>query len=144
MSTSPAQLRYLTDAVSTATPARLVVMLYDRLGLDLRRATEAHAVDDRYTASGHLLHAQQIIAELMSSLRLELWPDGKNLASLYSFILGELIAVNGKPDLARLAKVSEIVSGLRESWSQAGAALQTGTAPVATIGTDSPPMAWVG
>jgi flagellar protein FliS len=141
--TNSAQLRYLTDAVSTATPARLAVMLYDRLGLDLRRAAEAQSGDEPFSASTHLLHAQQIVTELMTSLRLDLWPEGEGLASLYGFLLTELIAVNGAPDPARLAAVTRIVSELRESWSAAGDALLNDAASTPPRpGTEA--MAWVG
>jgi flagellar protein FliS len=141
VSNSPAQMRYLTDSVSTASPARLVVMLYDRLGLDLRRAAEAQHGQDPFAAAGHLLHAQQIIAELMSSLRVDLWPEGENLASLYSFMLTELIAVNTAADPARLAVVSTMVTELRDSWAAAGAALQDASA---VSSTSADHMAWVG
>jgi flagellar protein FliS len=120
VATNGAQLRYLTDTVSTATPARLIVMLYDRLDLDLRRASEAFGKAEPFEAAPHLIHAQQIIAELMTSLRTELWPEGEKLASLYGFLLRELIAINADADAERLAAVTVIVCGLRDTWAQAG------------------------
>jgi flagellar protein FliS len=133
-------MRYLADAVSTATPARLIVMLYDRLGLDVRRAIVAQQRGDRLEASSQIAHAQQIIAELMSSLRPDVWSGAPDLFSLYGFLLGELIAVNAEPDVQRLSSVSEIVADLRESWHQAGLVAQQAAAEDAPTS----PMAWVG
>jgi flagellar protein FliS len=144
VATSGAQLRYLTDTVSTATPARLIVMLYDRLGLDLRRAADAFERNARFEAAPHLLHAQQIIAELLSSLRTELWPGGKDLASLYSFLLRELISVNAEGDVERLTAITEITTELRNTWDEAASVTaatnnaENSTAPAGSA------IAWVG
>jgi flagellar protein FliS len=144
VTSSPAQLRYLADAVSTASPGALLVMLYDRLVLDLRRAADAQEAVDRTIATEQIRHAQQIIAELRSSLRMDGWEGADNLASLYGFILAELIAVNLEPDHRRLRAVEQIVTGLRDSWHQATATvLDAARAP-----SDSNPavrqVAWVG
>ncbi len=40
MSAAALRARYLGDAVATASPQQLLVMLYDRLALDLERATD--------------------------------------------------------------------------------------------------------
>lgn len=122
MTASPAQLRYLADAVSTASPVRLLVMLYDRLSTDLHRAIECQP-EDLAGASAQLRHAQEIVAELRSSLKMDAWSGTEELAGLYSFVLVELIAVQAQPDVARLRKVADIVEGLRDAWRQAGVSL---------------------
>ena len=45
-----ARLRYVTDSVETASPARLLVQLYDRLVLDLNRGEQAMAAGRPWTA----------------------------------------------------------------------------------------------
>ncbi|UQX87946.1 flagellar export chaperone FliS [Jatrophihabitans telluris] len=157
MTASPAQLRYLADAVSTASPAQRVVMLYDRLVLDLRRAGEAHALGDIFAGSEQLRHAQLIVAELRASLRLDDWDGAENLAGLYGFMLAELMAVNVNPDAERLNKVIDITAGLRDAWRTAGAEVINASAAAASAAsaatasrgpgsTDAPPRpaAWVG
>jgi flagellar protein FliS len=153
MSANPAQLRYLADSVSTASPMQLLVMLYDRLVLDLHRAGDAQEAGEPLLAAEPIRHAQLIIAELRSTLRLDVWEGADNLASLYGFITGELIAVNGTPDVARLRTVEAIASGLRDSWrgaaltllEQAKPALSSVTSPAEPAGAGAPrSIAWVG
>ncbi|MGX7681048.1 flagellar export chaperone FliS [Jatrophihabitans sp. DSM 45814] len=149
MTSSPAQLRYLADTVNTASPVRLLVMLYDRLVLDIRRAADAQEASEQIVASEQLRHAQQIVAELLTSLRMQGWDGAENLASLYGFILGELIAVNLTPSPARLRAVEQIVSDLRDSWREAALTVLEATkvAPPADADAIDAPVrhiAWVG
>ena len=111
--------RYGADATATASPAKLVVMLYDRLSLDLTRGRQAQLDGDRETASNQLTHAQDIVAELLSSLDVDAWDGGANLASLYRWLLRELIAANVRMDPARTAACLSVVEPLREAWTQA-------------------------
>ena len=133
MPADPARARYLADAVATATPARRIVLLYDRLWLDIQRAqaaADSAAVADsaEFAARDHLQHAQQIVAELLGSLDVTAWSGAADLASLYSYLLRELIAEVLEPRPGRLAAITKI-SDLRDSWQQAEANLQ---APAAT------------
>ncbi len=61
MNYAAVRARYLDDAVATASPAKLLTMLYDRLVLDLERAETAQRAGDRAGAGPHLLHAQDIV-----------------------------------------------------------------------------------
>jgi flagellar protein FliS len=124
----PARARYLADAVATATPARRIVLLYDRLWLDIQRAQAAQDCGDA-TARDHLQHGQQIVAELLGSLDGSAWTGAANLASLYSYLLRELIGEVVEPQPGRLAAVTKIVSDLRATWQQAEAQLQGGPLP---------------
>lgn len=128
MPVDPARARYLADAVATATPARRIVLLYDRLWLDIQRAQAAQDCGD-VTARDHLQHAQQIVAELLGSLDASTWSGAANLAGLYSYLLRELIGEVLEPQPGRLAAVTRIVSDLRASWQQAEAQLQGGPLP---------------
>ena len=114
---------YLETQVSTASAGSLLVMLYDRLLLDLDRA--AVALENDKPASAHLTHAQDIISELMSSLDVGAWDGAAGLMSLYTFILGETITANVSKDLVKVREVRVLIEPLREAWSQAA----TSTAP---------------
>ena len=72
-----ARLRYVTDSVETASPARLLVQLYDRLVLDLTRGEQALAAGDRAAASEQICHAQDIITELHATLKVDAWSGGR-------------------------------------------------------------------
>lgn len=111
-----ARARFLRDRVMTATPAQRVVMLYDRLTLDLARAGEA---TERIERSGHLGHATQIVAELHASLDQSVGGPAENLATLYTFMITELVAMRATGVTGiRLERVAGIVSKLRSSWVQ--------------------------
>jgi flagellar protein FliS len=140
VTTDPGRLRYLANAVSTATPAQRIVMLYDRLGLDIERAASGDADGG---ASPHIRHAQQIVAELLSSLDTSVWKGAANLTAIYGFLLSELIACNTEPDPDRLRVLGDVVSRLRSSWHEAAQQLAGGsrpTQPAASVTAG----AWVG
>ncbi|MCF6378246.1 flagellar export chaperone FliS [Nocardioides KLBMP 9356] len=112
---------YLQASVETASPARLLVMLYDRLALDCRRALAAQEGADHASAHSNLLHAQEIVAHLQSSLRPELWAGGPALSSLYSHLLVHLVRANVDRDVEKTAHCLELVEGLGAAWREAAA-----------------------
>jgi flagellar protein FliS len=120
---SPAALRarYVADAVSTASPARLLVMLYDKLALDLGQSEDAFRAGDAVHGRDRAAHAQEIVFELMSALEADAWEGGPKLASLYSFLVAELTKaiVGADPDV--IAQCRELVAPLREAWHAAAA-----------------------
>jgi flagellar protein FliS len=120
--------RYFSDGVSTASPQQLLVMLYDRLALDLERGHAALVAGDRQTASDQLKHAQDIILELRASLDVDAWEGGPRLAGIYAWLLTELIQANLKGDLRRVRDCRKVVEPLRDAWRQAAASLAAGTA----------------
>ncbi|MFC4062438.1 flagellar export chaperone FliS [Planomonospora corallina] len=111
--------RYLADSVSTASPGKLLVMLYDRLVLDLVKGEEALGRGDRETASAQLQHAQDIIIELRSSLRMDVWDGAAGLSELYGFLLTQLIQANVRADAAQVASCRALVEPLRDAWRTA-------------------------
>ena len=123
MSAAALRNRYLGDAVSTASPQRLLVMLYDRLALDLERAQAAVAKGAREDASEQLQHAQAIVLELLSSLQVDAWEGGPRLAALYNWLIGELVQANVKLDSNRISSCRQVVEPLRDAWRQAAASL---------------------
>jgi flagellar protein FliS len=121
--TNPAlRARYMADSIATASPARLLVMLYDRLVLDLERAEEALLARDRAAAGQQLLHAQDIVLELRTSLRVDAWAGAPGLASLYTFLLTELVRANVGGDAARVASCRGLVKPLADAWREAATA----------------------
>lgn len=126
MSTSAlARSRYARDSVTTASPARLLVMLYDRLVRDLVTAERALAEQGGAPAGGArdaLLHAQEIVLELRASLDLDAWDGAAGLADLYAFLHGELVAANVDRDVTRITPCRQIAEELRDAWRQAALA----------------------
>ena len=119
MNSPQARIRYLQDSIDTASPAKLLVMLYDRLVLDLLQGEEAVRGNDRDTASDRINHAQEIILELRTTLDLDAWDGAAGLAALYGFLLTELIQAHIKLDADRIAACRGIVEPLRDAWREA-------------------------
>lgn len=117
-----AQQRYRDDAVLSASPERLLTMLYDRLVLDLERGEAAQRSGDWAEASTQLLHAQAIIAELSASLT-DAWDGSANLRSLYTFLTTTLIGANIGRDPERTRACRDLVVPLRDAWHAAAASL---------------------
>jgi len=116
---NPPQNAYLEASVATASPARLLVMLCDRLVLDLTRGLEAQRNNDVEAAHRELLHAQEIVLELRCSLRTEAWEGGPGLASLYDFLHLELVRANVTKDAGITEGCLGLVTDLAATWREA-------------------------
>jgi flagellar protein FliS len=123
MSAASLRARYIGDAVATSSPQQILVMLYDRLALDLERGQKFAASGDRELAGEQLQHAQEIVIELMSSLQVDAWEGGPRLAALYNWLIGELMQANVKLDTNRISSCRQVVEPLRDAWRQAAATL---------------------
>jgi flagellar protein FliS len=121
MSTPNLRARYLTDSISTASPGKLLVMLYDRLVLDLGQAEELLRAGTREPAGERLLHAQEIVLELRTTLNVEAWSGAPGLANLYGYLITELIGANVRSDADRVAACRRLVEPLRDAWREAAA-----------------------
>ena len=75
--------RYARESVTTATPAQLVTMLYDRLVKDLNAAEQGLGARDIQASHVALIHAQDIVHELSSTLDTSVWKEGEALRRLY-------------------------------------------------------------
>ncbi len=126
-----AKQQYLAQQVASASPERLLVLLYDRLLVDVDRAAAAQDAGDWNGAGGHLTHAQRIVAELSATLT-DAWDGAADLRGLYTYLTGRLISANISRDRAATAECRDIVAPLREAWHLA--AQQTAAA------AGSPPL----
>jgi flagellar secretion chaperone FliS len=118
--------RYLQDSINTASPAKLLLMLYDRLVLDLMQAEQALRAAERETAHDKITHAQEIVLELRTSLDVEAWSGAPALANIYGWMLTELIGANIARDADRVAAIRELAEPLRDTWREAAAAAVAG------------------
>jgi flagellar protein FliS len=136
MSTTPFQARntYTREAILSATPAQLVVMLYDRLELDLQRAELAQSEERWLEASAPLIHAQDVITELQLSLRLDVWNDADKLFAIYTYVRNALVAANVSRDIERTREAIRLVAPLAAAWRQAAEQVAT-QAPAPQLGT---------
>lgn len=114
---------YMNASVTTANPHRLLVMLYDRLVLDVKRGIEAQREQRYDEASTQLLHAQEIVSELRASLKVEVWEGGPQLGAIYDWLFGELVKANVSRDVAVTKGCLAIVEPLAETWREAALSL---------------------
>ncbi|MGZ4445121.1 MAG: flagellar export chaperone FliS [Nocardioides sp.] len=110
---------YLAATVQTASPAQLLVMLYERLVLDLQRASEALGAGEPSRAHEPLVHAQEIVLELNASLKADAWEGGPGLASLYDYLHSELVRANMAKDQRITDFCLQTVTVLRDTWREA-------------------------
>jgi flagellar protein FliS len=116
--------QYQAQAVETASPAKLVLMLFDGALSSITRAEQAMTgqadTSWRETANAELQRAQRIVEELLVSLDVERGGEvAANLAALYDFCLDRLTTANFAKDASQLPAVRDTLAGLREAWEQA-------------------------
>jgi flagellar secretion chaperone FliS len=110
---------YQTNAVATAGPAQLLVMLLDRLVLDAERGQTALIAGDLEETNRHLQHAQAIVTELQSTLEVDGMPAGRELLALYDYLQRRLIRANVGRDAAAAAEAVTLCRDLCDMWRQA-------------------------
>jgi flagellar protein FliS len=117
-----AAIAYREQEVLTASPAKLVVIIFDHLLANLRRtkaAIEANNVDARVEAIGK---ARSAVMELLVSTDTDRGGQiAKNLRSLYVFLFNELIGAGRKPDPYRIERLIGIANELREAFAKVAA-----------------------
>jgi flagellar protein FliS len=122
--------RYRDAELASATPGQLVVMLFDKMLLTLRRARVAIDAADIEQRTTQLIAATEMVTELRVSLDHEAGGDiSRNLDALYVFMLQELHAASRQLDGKRVDVVLRLATELREAF--AGAQQQLAGAPTA-------------
>ena len=114
-----ARATYMDASVATASPARLLVMLLERLVLDVQRGLAAQERRDLEETHRQLTHAQDIVLELQASLRVDSFEGGRGLASLYGFLYRQLVMANVRKDAALTAECLTLVTDLCAVWRHA-------------------------
>lgn len=110
--------QYQRTSVETLTPGKLLLMLYDGAIKNISAAREDIDKKDINAAHLHIVVAQKILVELMTTLNME-YEIAENLYALYEYLYNQLVAANVKKDKALLLEVQEFLSDLREAWEQA-------------------------
>jgi len=112
---------YRRGDVLAASPAQLVVLLYDGARRFLRQAGAAMADGDVERAHTTLRHAERIIRHLDATLDYEQGALPQRLHAIYGFCLRHLDAARLEQDPDKLEEVGELLGELRDAWSQAAA-----------------------
>jgi flagellar secretion chaperone FliS len=111
--------QYQQSQVETASPTRLVVLLYDGAIRFCAWAVEAMQAKDYQGQNSNLLKAQRIIGELMSSLNPETGGEvATNLMRVYTYLLEQLVEANLRDRAEMVDGVLDVLRELRETWAE--------------------------
>jgi len=116
-----ARLRYERDGKVVASPAKLLVLLYERLVRDLDEA-EAALRSGSGDARAALVHAQEIVDALDVSLDRSQWSGAEHLGAIYQHLYSELVSANVAASAERVAACRDLVIPLLDAWRQAAIA----------------------
>ncbi|HOA99817.1 MAG TPA: flagellar export chaperone FliS [Candidatus Atribacteria bacterium] len=113
------QKRYQENAVSTASPLRLVIMLYGGVLRFIRVAQKSFSGGDEREGKNNLLQVEKIVLELIGSLNLEEGGEvARNLLRIYQFTLEQCALCNGNNYSQILPPLLKVWEGLEESWRE--------------------------
>ena len=119
MATYAAPQSYQLNAVMTAPPGRLVVMLYDGAGRFLRRASIAMQEGNVAKTNEALQRAEAIIDELLVTLDYEKGGEiATSLRDLYVFCRRYLNEARGEKSPEKIDAVIGLLAELREAFAQ--------------------------
>lgn len=108
---------YTNNAVTTASPGELTLMLYNGCLKFINQARKAIASKDIEAKNTNIQKAQAIIQELMVTLNMEV-AVSESLLSLYDYLNRRLIEANIKNDAAILEEVEGFVTEFRDTWKE--------------------------
>jgi flagellar secretion chaperone FliS len=108
---------YQQNAVNTASPGELTLMLYNGCLKFINLAKAAIRDENIEVKNTNVLKAQKIVQELMVTLNLD-QAVSKDLLSLYDYLNRRLIEANIKNDLMIFDEVEEFITEFRDTWKQ--------------------------
>ena len=112
--------RYRQSQIDTASPGKLILMLYEGAIRFLNEAKEHLAEKDVEKASNRLLRAQDIVSELMMSLNMkEGGQIASNLYRLYDYVKWKLVESNVSKEAGPIDEAIRILASLKEAWEEA-------------------------
>lgn len=118
MSLSEPYQQYKFTQVQTASPERLVVMLYDGALANAEQGIKALEVKDWEKANHLIGKAQEMVVELMAALNLDTGEIARNLYKIYEYVRGRLVEANVRKEPAPLREVITLLGELKEAWAE--------------------------
>ena len=114
---------YKAQSVRTASPGKLVLMLFDgylRFTAAAKKSfDETDLVKKNEGINNNLIRAQNIVSELQSSL--DMTVPGElpgTLYRLYDYVLTNLQQANIKKDPEKIVESDNVMTELRDSWAE--------------------------
>ncbi len=120
---NPYLKQYQKNQIETATPERILIMLYDGAIQYLNIARNEMMVEGRKDIQkihNNIVSAEKIITEFKCTLNMEIGGDvANNLYELYSYFYRRLVEANIKKDVAPIDEVLWHLKELKSTWLQA-------------------------
>jgi len=113
--------QYRETQIKTASPGKLLLMLYDGAIRFLNVAIKALDKEEKELEKAHIhiIKVQNIISELTVTLDLEKGGEiAENLKELYTFMKKHLIKANLEKDTKYLEEVKGLIEQLRVAWKE--------------------------
>ena len=111
---------YSQNSIDTASPGRLIVMLYEGVVTALDKASNAlvSTPKDIELAHTELTRCQDIVIELMQALNHDAGEMAIRLATLYEYCHHQLVQANASKDMSHAEPVKTIFADLRDAWTE--------------------------
>ncbi|WP_018132189.1 flagellar export chaperone FliS [Effusibacillus pohliae] len=111
---------YQNMAVQTATPERLLLMLFEGAIRFCKEAIHALQTQNYETGNAKIIRVQNIINELIVTLDRDVGGElAQNLLSIYQYLQRRLIEANLKKDQSIIEEVSQHLKELYEGFAEA-------------------------
>jgi len=117
MTMSNSALAYRNNAIATASPGDLTLMLYDGAVKFCNLGLMAIEKGDMDGAHQNIVKAQRIIIEFRSTLNFD-YPVAKDFDNAYDVIYERLVMANVKKDPVLLEEALGFIREMRDTWKQ--------------------------
>ena len=117
---NPYLKQYQQTQVQTASPEKLLIMLYDGAIQFLNKAKVGIVNKNIEETHNNIIGAQRIISEFMNTLDLNVGGDvARNLYNLYEYLNHRLVQANMKKDETMVDEVIVHLKDLKQTWEEA-------------------------
>ncbi len=110
--------QYKENAINTASPEELTLMLYNGLVKFIMRGMDSIEKHNMQDAHNNIIRAQDIIAEFIETLDMR-YELSQSLSAIYGYMLDRLVDANLAKDKDILEEVLGFAKNLRDTWEQA-------------------------
>lgn len=108
---------YQKNAIETASPAKLTLMLYDGAVKFCNKAIEAIEANDISEANNNLQKTEKIIVEFRATLDMK-YPVAKDFDVVYDYIYRRLVEANMTKDAEIAREALKHIKTMRETWKE--------------------------
>ena len=109
--------QYKNNAIATATPAELTLMLYEgaiKFGNIAIKAIEENDIEKAYR---NIVKVQDIIAEFRNTLDFK-YPVAKDFDRVYEYLERRLVEANMTKDKEIMEEVVKHIRSMRDTWKE--------------------------